>query len=192
MLSNTSDYYELMELSQSANQETIEKMFRYLATKWHPDAGGDKKRFNLLTTAFKVLRDPATRTAYDVKLQQQREQGTSLVQHAKQAGPDTVDRHKLLCLFYARRRQEPKKPALGEVTVEALMKCPREVLEFHLWYFREKGWIQRADNGGYVITADGVDRVESREVEFANHLRLESSKTRSNSSSLPAPVASGA
>ena len=194
-MTHVKDYYELMELSPSANQETIEKMFRYLAIRWHPDAGGDKAKFNLLMKAFETLRDPATRTAYDVKLQQQCQEGSELVSHAQKAGPDTVDRHKLLCLFYARRRQEPRKPALGIVTVETLMKCPAEVLEFHLWYFREKAWIKRADNGGFEITAEGVDQVESREIEFAKQLRIESkrpSRPKSPSKNVPKPVASGA
>ena len=180
MLTNVKNYYEVLELSPSANQETIERMFRYLAAKWHPDAGGDKTRFNLLMTAFETLRDPASRAAYDVDLQRQQQQDTALVKHARQAGVDTVDRHKLLCLFYASRRQNPKNPALPPLTVEALMKCPAEVLDFHLWYFREKGWITRGDNGGFAITAEGVDRVESREVEFAKQLRLESKRNSSN------------
>lgn len=174
MLDDVKNYYELLELSQNANHETIERMFRYLAAKWHPDAGGDKERFSLLVTAFETLKDPASRTAYDISLKQQQEKDSNLVAHASQAGPDTVDRHKLLCLFYAARRQGGKRPSLGTVTVESMMNCPAEVLEFHLWYFREKGWIQRADNGGFVITAEGVDQVESGEVALATrHLRIE-------------------
>ena len=61
------DYYELLELSPNANHETIERVFRYFATKWHPDAGGDKEKFTLLTRAFETLRDPATRAAYDAE-----------------------------------------------------------------------------------------------------------------------------
>ena len=174
MHQDVTNYYELLELSPNANQEMIERMFRYLATKWHPDAGGDKTKFTLLVKAFETLKDPATRTAYDVSLQQQQQQDQHLVEHARQAGPDTVDRHKMLCLFYARRRQDGRRPALGTVTVETMMNCPAEILEFHLWYFREKGWIQREDNGGFAITAAGVDRVESGEMEVSNHLRIAS------------------
>jgi hypothetical protein len=32
-------------------------------------------------------------------------------------------------------------------------------LEFHIWYLREKGWIQRVENGGFAITVSGVDAV---------------------------------
>lgn len=173
------DYYELLELSPHANLETIERVFRYFATKWHPDVGGDKNKFTQLIQAFETLKDPAARAAYDARYQQEQQQVADLMEDATKAGGDTVDRHKLLCIFYARRRQDPTRPALGMPTVERLMNCPAEILEFHLWYFREKEWIKRADNGGFAITAEGVDRIESSEVEAANRklIALQSSKT---------------
>lgn len=163
------DYYELLEVSPNANLETIERVFRYFATKCHPDAGGDKQRFATLIRAFETLKDPAARAAYDARYQQRQQQAANLIDSASAAGHDTVDRHKLLCLFYAKRRQDFKKPAMGMSSLEHMMGCPAEILEFHLWYFKEKGWIQRDPNGGFAITADGVDRIESTEVAQANH-----------------------
>ena len=32
------DHYEVLEVSPNANSETIERIFRYLATRYHPDA----------------------------------------------------------------------------------------------------------------------------------------------------------
>ena len=175
MLNAVQNHYELLELSPNASEKTIERMFRFLAAKWHPDAGGDRQKFSQLVTAFEALKDPAARAAYDVSLAQQQMKEARIIAHAEEAGADTVDRHKLLRLYYAARRQNSKKPAIGNAGVETLMNVPAEVLEFHLWYFREKGWIKREDNGGYSITAEGVDRVETREIELANtHLRIES------------------
>lgn len=181
------DYYELLELSPNANQETIERVFRYFATKWHPDAGGDKAKFSLLIRAFETLRDPATRAGYDAKYQARQQHADNLIDNATAAGNDAVDRHKLLELYYARRRQNHKNPALGITTVQHLMKCPLEILEFHLWYFREKGWLDRADNGGFAITAEGVDRVESNAVAAANHqlLALKHAKARPDTQTRP-------
>ena len=187
-MQEVSNYYELLELSTNANQDTIERMFRFLATKHHPDAGGDKAKFHQLMKAFETLKDPVSRASYDIELQSQMERDAQLFEHAQQTGPDTVDRHKLLGLFYAARRQNPKRPGLGSVAAETLMKVPTGVLEFHLWYFREKGWIKREDNGGFSITAAGVDHVESREIEFSNHLRLNAPNV-SNGPALSAPVA---
>ncbi len=177
-------YYEILELSSNANQDTIERMFRYLATKHHPDTGGDKETFSYLVKAFEALRDPVSRAAYDAQLHQEHQASAALVEHAKQAGPDTIDRHEMLCLFYARRRQNEDNPAVGVVTIERTMNLPPEVLKFHLWYFREKGWIKRAENGGLEITAEGVDRVEAHEIAMINtNLRSEA-----QNSLLPVPI----
>jgi len=173
MSKTAKNYYEILELSSNANQDTIERMFRYLATKHHPDSGGDKEKFSFLVKAFENLRDPVSRATYDAKLQNEQQENSRLVEHAKQAGPDTADRHELLCLFYARRRQNEDNPAMGMITIEKMMKLPAEVLKFHLWYFREKGWVQREENGGLSITAEGVDRVEANEIAMNNHLRIE-------------------
>ena len=121
MLNAVQNHYELLELSPNASQETIERMFRHLAAKWHPDAGGDREKFSQLVEAFENLKDKESRAAYDQGLQKQQIMEARIVSHAEQAGPDTVDRHKLLRLYYAARRQNPKRPALGSATIEALM-----------------------------------------------------------------------
>ena len=33
----STDYYEILEVSPNANSETIERIFRYLAMRYHPD-----------------------------------------------------------------------------------------------------------------------------------------------------------
>ena len=35
--SNGKDYYEILQLNANATQDAIERMFRYLAVKYHPD-----------------------------------------------------------------------------------------------------------------------------------------------------------
>ena len=172
------DYYELLELSPNANLETIERVFRYLATKWHPDAGGDKNKFSDLVKAFETLREPAKRAAYDTQYQKHQHNVAKLVENAGEVRRDSVDRNELLAVFYAKRRQEPKNPGLGITTVERLMNCPEELLEFHLWYFRERNWIKREENGGFSITAAGVDRIESTQsVPDNDHRRLETQRS---------------
>jgi hypothetical protein len=42
--------------------------------------------------------------------------------------------------------------------LERLTGCPHEMLDFHLWYLRDKGWIMRMEDGLLAITADGVDQ----------------------------------
>jgi len=66
------DYYELLQVSSNADDDTIHRVFRHLAKKYHPDSpgSGDPKSFNLLVEAHRVLTNAETRAAYDAKYQQ--------------------------------------------------------------------------------------------------------------------------
>ena len=176
------NHYEILELSANANQDTIERMFRFLATKHHPDSGGDKEKFSTLLKAFEVLRNTASRSNYDSKLQQEKVEKKVLVDHAREAGPDAEVRHQLLQLFYARRRQAVGSPALGSMTIEKEMDLTEEMLNFHLWFFREKGWIKREEDGGLAITASGVERVEAGKIRAERLARLDA---QSNTIAMP-------
>ncbi len=166
-------HYELLELSASANADTVERMFRYLSTKHHPDRGGDKEKFSNLVKAFEVLREPVSRDAYDAQLQKEKQEREGLVEHARQAGPDVEVRKQLLHLFYARRRQSVGSPGIGAMSIEKEMDLPEEMLSFHLWFFREKGWIRREEDGGMSITAEGVERVEASKFSVSKLARIE-------------------
>jgi len=166
------NYYDTLEVSRNASQEAIERMFRFLATTHHPDAGGDRQVFNQTIEAFEVLRDPKTRDSYDKKLQTETRETARLIENSKQAGPDAAIRHELLCLFYARRRQEPEAPTLGAISIEKALNLEEDVLAFHLWYFKEKAWICRGESGGYAITAEGVDQIDAAELLLASRPRI--------------------
>ena len=168
----TPNHYDALQVSQNASQEVIEKMFRFLATKHHPDAGGDRQTFNEVVAAFEVLRDENTRNQYDLELRNDTHEVARLRENSKQAGPDAAIRHELLCLFYARRREQTANPALGAMSIEKTLGLHEDVLNFHLWYFKEKNWIKRCENGGYAITAEGVDQIDSTELRLATQLRI--------------------
>ena len=63
------DYYEILEISPNANSGTIERMFRYLAQRYHPDNQdtGDRLRFDVIVEANDTLRDPVKRAQYDIQ-----------------------------------------------------------------------------------------------------------------------------
>jgi len=160
-----SDLYELLELSPNASFETIERMFRFHAKRYHPDAGasGNVDRFKRLVHAYEILRDPAKRTAYDAAYQKQQRDNHALVMNADATADDYAIRYRLLSLFYAQRRRNMKQPGMGIAKLEELTQLPSEILELHLWYFREKGWVQREVSGLLSITVVGVDEIEARE-----------------------------
>lgn len=63
------DYYEILEVSNSASDADIKKAFRRLAMKYHPDRNPDDEeaehRFKEAKEAFDVLSNPDKRAAYD-------------------------------------------------------------------------------------------------------------------------------
>jgi hypothetical protein len=72
----------------------------------------------------------------------------------------------LLALLYIQRRTNPYAPEVSLNEVERKMGFPRDYLEFTTWYLRSKGYITRADNSDFTLTAEGVDFVESKRVNI--------------------------
>ncbi len=63
------DYYEILGIDRNADTETIKKVYRKLAMKYHPDRNkGDanaEERFKEIGEAYAVLSDPEKRARYD-------------------------------------------------------------------------------------------------------------------------------
>ena len=165
------DYYETLQLSPNASSETIERVYRLLAKRYHPDNQdtGDAQKFSEVHTAYQTLSDAERRAAYDVMHDQQRGDSWAIFDQ-KSAGDDREsDRrmfHGILSLLYIARRRDPHQGGLGSVTLEKMLRCPREHLEFPLWYLKARGWIERLDNGQFAVTIDGIDRVTSQEFDM--------------------------
>ena len=66
----TKDYYKSLEVDKTATDAQIKASYKKLAVKWHPDKNPDNreeatKKFNEISEAYSVLKDPAKREAYD-------------------------------------------------------------------------------------------------------------------------------
>ncbi len=62
------DYYATLGVSKTASQEEIQRAYRKLARKYHPDinkAGDAEEKFKQINEADEVLGDPEKRTKYD-------------------------------------------------------------------------------------------------------------------------------
>jgi len=160
------DLYDSMEISPTAEAETIHRVYRLMAARYHPDNThtGDLKKFLLLQKAFETLSDPVKRAAYDTEYRFRRT-GPMPIFELKDfvVGIDAETNRRLgiLCLLYNRRRVSPDKPGLSLLEFEQLMTIPREHLVFTVWYLKEKHLLRTEGNADFEITADGVAFVEA-------------------------------
>jgi len=160
------DYYETLQISSNAEPETVHRVYRMLAQRFHPDnrETGNATRFREVTEAYEVLSDPARRAQYDVVYQRQRQDRWRLVATGAEAeadfGVEQFVRLTVLEVLYTKRRVEPQEPGLYIVDLEKMIGRPREHLEFTIWFLVQKKFIQRGDNALLVITADGVEYLE--------------------------------
>jgi hypothetical protein len=160
------DYYEILQVSPKADPDTLHRVFRLLAQRYHPDnsATGDVNAFRAVAEAYKVLSEPEKRAAYDVSYQSRRLLRWQIFdqdQATTGKAAEQTKRRGILELLYTARRNQPAQPAMTLHELEDMLGCPREHLEFSLWYLRENGLITRSDNARYSITAKGVDYAES-------------------------------
>lgn len=160
------DFYELLEISPNASQETIDRMFRFLAQRYHPDRSGTDEhgKFDQIVKAHETLRDPEKRAAYDIRHKKNSEYHWQLVEEAGDMDGfenDAVIQARVLSVMYVKRKRDMYNPGVGNMQLEHLTGCPQEMLEFHLWYLREKGWVMRLENGLLAITAEGIDKALS-------------------------------
>ena len=159
------DHYEILQLNPRADPDTIHRVFRMLAQRYHPDnrESGDEETFKQLLAAYDVLSDPEKRAAFDAKrLVTNKARWRVFDQPRAAVGVDAEKskRRAVLSLLYTKRMNVPEQPHMGLHELEDLLGCPREHLEFTLWYLKESALVTRLDNGRYGITARGVDHAE--------------------------------
>ena len=160
------DYYELLQISPNADPDTVHRVFRLLAQRYHPDNQdtGDASRFRQLHDAYTVLSDPEKRAQYDAKYEALRQERWKFVTVGPPAENDFEReqqlRRTILEILYSRRRIESDSPSMSNWDLAELMGRPREHLAFTLWYLMQKKMITQDDQSKLQITAEGVDYLE--------------------------------
>lgn len=162
----SSDLYELLQISPNAEIDTVHRVYRLLARRWHPDnqRTGNANRFRALHEAYLVLSDPEKRAQYDAVHHQQRQTQWRVVASEGRAETDfqleQILRLTVLEVLYVHRRTDPNNPGIFVLDLEGLTGRPREHLEFTTWYLLHKHLVQRTENSRLAITAEGVDYLE--------------------------------
>ena len=159
----TPDYYEILQISPTAEPETVHKVYRLLAQRCHPDnkETGNEAQFRVLSEAYQALSDPERRAQYDVAHAALHQSRWKLVSNGAKAANDfeveQMIRMTVLEVLYTRRRTDPENSGLSPWDLETLIGRAREQLEFTIWYLVQKKYITRSDSASLVITADGVE-----------------------------------
>lgn len=163
------DYYQTLRVSPDCSGKTLHQAYRYLAKLYHPDhpETADVTKFNEVIEAYKALRNPDERARYDdlhfaSTVQEAVEfplDGEGDDDNDNDALDDAQAHARILLLLYKQRRQTAQEPGVPQFSIRETVRCSEEHLEFHLWYLKAKGFIERTEQGMYAITIEGVDHV---------------------------------
>ena len=174
------DYYEALQVSESAEPETISRVYRIFAQRYHPDnrETGNEVRFREITEAYHVLSNPERRAQFDATHQNQKKERWRLVTAGVESENnfelEQIVRLTVLEALYTKRRLEPQNPGIFLLELEKLIGRPREHLEFTIWFLAQKKLINTDDARMY-LTADGVEFLEQSYNTNLQRKRLQSS-----------------
>jgi curved DNA-binding protein len=173
------DYYEVLQVSVNAEPDTIHRIYRLLAQRFHPDNAetGNADRFQQVHEAYSILSNPESRARYDISYHQRRKDRWRFIAAGANSENDfeleQVGRLTLLEALYTRRRTDPTSPTLLSADLESLMGRPREHLEFTVWYLTQKKLVSKDDQSRLQITADGVEYLEENYRSNVQRRRLQ-------------------
>jgi hypothetical protein len=177
------NFYDILQVSRTADTDTIHRIFHVLAQRYHPDnrETGNEDRFRQIVEAHRVLSDRERRAAHDIWLISEEKTRLRIfdsLESTQGVQAEIRKRQGILRLLYTKRLTDPHQPALRGRDFAEMLGCPVEHLEFSLWVLRENKLIIRSDNNNFEITWQGVEAFEKDEANYGKKQRL----------TLPAPA----
>ena len=67
-MAGSKNFYDVLGVKRDASKSDIQRAFRKLAAKYHPDRGGDETKFKEVSEAYNTLSDKKKRQEYDQML----------------------------------------------------------------------------------------------------------------------------
>lgn len=153
------DYHEVLRAGASGEFERVEKLYRSLAFRYHPDNRdtGDSEIFLRMKEAFRILSSSQPQVA---------ESGIARSFNAFR-GPEVFHaqrerRRAVLGLLYQKRVDDYRNAAMSTNDIETVTGLHPDEVGFVLWYLQEKGAVSVSGyNADYTISAAGVDSFEA-------------------------------
>jgi hypothetical protein len=153
------DYFDVLRAGAAGQFEKVEKLYRTLAFKYHPDNmdTGNAEVFLRMKEMFRILSLPKP---------QQEESSIS----RPYAGFKGVEAYKeqrgrrlaVLGLLYHKRAEDYRNAAISADDLENLTGIGKDQMGFVLWYLLEKGAVTLGGySSDYTISAAGVDLMEA-------------------------------
>jgi curved DNA-binding protein len=164
------DYYNILQIDPRSDTKALEAAYRHWAKMFHPDhpETADVDRFGAVIEAYRVLRDPERRTAYDQRhaAHTLHEAWTRPSDEEDQAEEslalDDAESHaRILMALYRRRREDALDAGVSDFVLQEMLRCTPEHFEFHRWYLKAKGFVETTEQGTLAITIAGIDHVIS-------------------------------
>ena len=165
------DLYALLQVRSTCDSAMLDKAYRYLAHRYHPDhpETADVEKFQEVVEAYRLLKDPEQRRKYD-EIYAARKKSNSfeyptfhdVAVDSRTAIDDAEAHEKILSALYKRRREHAEDPGVMAFYLQRGLECSEESFEFHMWYLKSKGYIEVTEDASLAITIEGVDHVISR------------------------------
>src|SRR5579863_5526168 len=111
------DHYETLQVSPNADPDTIHRVYRILAQRYHPDNPdtGNAEIFRSISDAYHEVGDPELRAAYDVQHREMRRLSWKIFDQSNSTvgiEGELRKRNGLLNLLYRKRVGQPDQPQM--------------------------------------------------------------------------------
>jgi hypothetical protein len=151
------DHHELLRAGVAGDAERLDRVYRALAFRYHPDNGdsGDSEIFLRISETYRILSVSKPRQEREIARHDAMDWQTGLRRLKDK-------RAAVLGLLCQRRMSDYRNAFVSPAELGTLTGMTSDEIGFILWYLREKGAVTGSDSSpDYSISAKGMDILES-------------------------------